>query len=376
MQSPSEHAKAVDMHILASAVQHLLNDDRAAIIHHQHAQIHGGFGGGIGGTAVYRFSGTAQVGDAVREWSLIGKLLLRGDDTPTSTHYWRREAEAYHAGLLNDLDGGLRAPRCFGMTEAHDAVWIWLEEIGDDVGQWPLARYGLTARHLGQFNGAYLTGSPLPDDAWLSQQWIRHNMIGTEQSLRLLTDMPDNPLIAQVLPGDGVARVLRLWDEHQHFLDALDKLPQTLCHHDAFRRNLFAQGDTTVAVDWGFVGIGAVAEDLAAMVWVTLFFMEVSSADIHEFDRISYDSYLTGLRDAGWQGDERLVRLGYTIAVPMRRFVTLWHDLPKFLDAGRHHALEAMMQHPIDDIIAHFVKLDHFTAQLTNEARELYATLF
>jgi len=27
---------------------------------------------------------------------------------------------------------------------------------------WPLERYGLAARHLGQFNGRYLTGTPLP----------------------------------------------------------------------------------------------------------------------------------------------------------------------------------------------------------------------
>jgi hypothetical protein len=32
----------------------------------------------------------------------------------------------------------------------------------EGLPDWPLERYGLAARHLGQFNGRYLTGTPLP----------------------------------------------------------------------------------------------------------------------------------------------------------------------------------------------------------------------
>ena len=31
----------------------------------------------------------------------------------------------------------------------------------------------LAARHLGSFNGAYLTGWPLPEQAWLRVDWLR-----------------------------------------------------------------------------------------------------------------------------------------------------------------------------------------------------------
>ena len=53
-------------------------------------------------------------------------------------------------------------------------IWIWLEEVADTVGApWPLARYGLAARHLGGFNGAYLVGRPVPAYPWLSRNWLR-----------------------------------------------------------------------------------------------------------------------------------------------------------------------------------------------------------
>ncbi len=40
---------------------------------------------------------------------------------------------------------------------------------------------------------------------------------------------------------DGVDGILRLWDERAAFLGALDRLPRTFCHMDAFRHSLSAQ---------------------------------------------------------------------------------------------------------------------------------------
>jgi hypothetical protein len=40
-------------------------------------------------------------------------------------------------------------------------------------------------------------------------------------------------------------------------------------------------------------------------------FVEVDVARIAELDAIIFAGYLDGLRDAGWQGDARLVRFGY-----------------------------------------------------------------
>ena len=65
--------------------------------------------------------------------------------------------KAVDQGMLNDLVGDLVAPRCMGIVEYPDKEsWLWLEDIGESGdGVWSLERYGLAARHLGQFNGAY-----------------------------------------------------------------------------------------------------------------------------------------------------------------------------------------------------------------------------
>jgi hypothetical protein len=99
-------------------------------------------------------------------------------DDPSDWDYWKREALAYEAGLLVDLADGFVAPRCYGIRDlGQDHVAIWLEDIvGSGPSRWPLERYGLAARHLGRFNGAYLTGRRLPGWPWLSvgrvRQWL------------------------------------------------------------------------------------------------------------------------------------------------------------------------------------------------------------
>jgi hypothetical protein len=51
---------------------------------------------------------------------------------------------------------------------------MWLEEVLEQIGQqWPLEQYGVVARHLGQFNGAYLVDGLLPNWPWLSLGWLR-----------------------------------------------------------------------------------------------------------------------------------------------------------------------------------------------------------
>ena len=138
---------------------------------------------------LFRVHGTARSGGATVPWSLVLKITKSPAEAPTSEgaglpagfgddpsheQYWKREAEAYRAGLLSDLPGRLVAPRCYDVVEHADrGLWLWLEAIDDEYGgTWPLSRYGLAARHLGQFNGAYLTGRPLPAAPWLVRAYL------------------------------------------------------------------------------------------------------------------------------------------------------------------------------------------------------------
>ena len=266
---------------------------------------------------IYRVSGRARVGGSTLPWSAILKIcrapteaeLAAPDDRReilTDTLRWDREAEAYASGLLESLPRGLAAPRCFGVDRHDGTLWIWLEDIGDDTAAWDVARYALAARHLGRFGGEYLAGRELPDHAWLSRGWVRS--WSTYFSRTLPAILEDDGVWAQPVVIDlfhaGARDDLRtLLRERDRWWRALDRLPLTLSHLDAFRANLMsrtAHGQLeTVAIDWAFIGIAPLAADVATLIAASLFY----HGDAHDPDELTaacLDATAAGLKDAGY----------------------------------------------------------------------------
>jgi len=366
-------AMLVNQETLTPVVRRMLGDDTAQIGDWQLQHLQGGVGGGIETTSVHQLEGQAQIKTGSVTWSVILKILHRhGDDDPTGSHYWRREADAYQSGLLGELPAPLRAPRCYGVTEDphRKLCLLWLENVTEDTDRkWPLTRYAQAARILGVFNGAYLSGQPYPDYPWLSVGWVRANIRDMSPVIDELRQSRDNPFLKLAMPSDAPKNLLRLWEDRNRLLDTLEGLPQTLCHHDAFRRNLLVTKDEMVAIDWAFMGRGPVGEELAGLVWVSLFFMEIPHGEARKLDSTAFAAYLEGLRSSGWRGSEQNVRLGYTIAMAMRRLVTVRHDMPKILSESRHAELERMTGRSIDNILEHFAEIGCFVDELTAEHR-------
>ena len=370
---------AVDRATLTPLVRSALANNEAEVAGWKMQQLSGGVAGGtaMGGSAIYRFSGEAGMQGGLRPWTLILKILHPGGShDPSGSHYWKREAEVYRSGMLDRLPAGLKAPRCFGLADhPGESFWLWLEDVKEEIGQWPLERYGVAARHLGSFNARYLTDQPALGSPWLSKHWIRRDL---EQAGALIDQIDASlriPLVRRLFPGDAAAKVFRLWGERNAFLAALDLLPQTLCHFDAFRRNMFARRpgnhDETVLIDWAFLGQGAVGAEIVSPVWVTLIFAEVDAKNANELSEVMFHNYLRGLRDAGWKGSERDVRLGYSAAVALRRLGTIGYALPMFLDEVRHGALETLVGRKVDELADIFAQAGRFVEALAAEARDL-----
>jgi hypothetical protein len=173
-------------------------------------------------------------------------------------------------------------------------------------------------------NGAFLTGRTVPDEPWVSRGWLRSFVsIYATAAVARLPELRDEPLVRLAFPGDRAERVQRPWAERESLLAALERLPQTFCHLDAFRRDLFLRrrstgGWQTVAVDWAFAGRAAVGQELAALVAASPLFAEFAASGIGELDGVCFEGYLAGLRDAGWHGDARLVRAGCRIGAAVR----------------------------------------------------------
>jgi hypothetical protein len=298
----------------------------------------------------------------------------RGVDLTSGT----REIRAYRSSLLADLPGPLRAPRILGIDEDEQGtIWLWLEDLSDLYARrWPLEQFGLTARHLGAFNGTYLVSRALPTDPWLNP-WLNRHRAGVEQvpgflpELQRVTQLPPIQRLFGATIAPRAAHVLR---DQALFVRMLSQLPQTLCHHESSLANLFARRRSdgeleTVAVDWEQIGPGPVGAEIATLVFGTMRRCEFDAEQASDLDQIVFAGYVAGLRDAGWDGDVEHVRLGYAAAAALR-----W----RFLTSALHELLVGapQVQHPSqgwqvspDTAITQWVRLIEFLLDRADEAR-------
>jgi hypothetical protein len=322
---------------------------------------------------IYSVSGTAQVGGQLKSWALILKVVLAPDEPEAESdpNYWRRELLAYQSPFLKNLSGSLRAPRCYLAQEiSPTSYYLWLEAIEETVGkQWPLVRFQEVGRHLGQFNGRYLQ-APLPTEPWLSRYWLRNWLSDYEDISPLIEDPKswEHLLVKEGLPYAYRERLRRFWQEKDRLFQALDQLPQTLQHLDAYRPNLLAQGNSTVLLDWDKMGIGAIGEELGGMVPASMIWFRVNGDDAIRFGEYAYQGYLAGLREAGWQGDEALVRLGFTASASLRWLIPGLFWFRGTIDPPYVEKWQAWWKRPLPEMLTQWQKVTTYLLDLADEA--------
>jgi hypothetical protein len=384
--TPAPHEVA-DVAELSAVVRRVLGTPEAQVVTWEHQVLYGGGGALSGLSGVHRFAGSARAGDRTLPWSAVLKVIgapsgdadaATGVGDPRHADYWQREARAFEAGLLDALPTGLAAPRCFGVAERPEGVRIWMEEVSDTVGApWPLRRFGVAARHLGRFNGAYLAGRPVPAYPWLGQGLLRARADRNARFWATVDAVRSAPLFRRGWPADLADRALRLFQERHTFLDLLDRLPQTLRHGDADRRNLLARdapgGDEqTVAIDWAYLGTGAVGEEVAPLVASSVLWGKgVAPRDLPDLEATAFDGYLVGLRDAGWHGDPRLARLGCEAAMALRYGPLLGVVQVVNATPEQRAAAERTLGEPLEHFFDRYAALQHFVLDRAESVRAL-----
>ena len=380
----------IDAGILTGPVRQALRSTTAQILHWEHHPIRY-INTETSNLGLYRFNGTAQDVGQERQWSVVLKAVNAplNDTDQTYWNYHRREILAYEQGLLADLPGGISAPRCLGITKYKDGVcWLWLENVQDAASRaWLLTEYGSVARRLGQFNGAYLGGRPLPDFPWLSRNWIKGWMDayegGCRETLELIKteDFWVQPLMRSAFPYPITGDVLRLRENHETLLATLHRLPQTFCHLDAYRPNFFIQRDPhgvdqVVAVDWVFTGTAAIGEEIANLLAASLIWFEYDAEDVRALDVVIFNNYLEGLHESGWHGDARLVRLGYAASCALRwGVIGIWWML-SLGDPGERTELETQWNRPLTELVPQWARTTTHVLGLAEEAYQLQRNLF
>jgi hypothetical protein len=126
-----------------------------------------------------------------------------------------------------------------------------------------------------------------------------------------LDDAWTQPLVAEHFPPCLRAELLHLHERREWLLGLMERLPRTVCHLDVWPQNLVRRREGEIAfLDWAFVGDGALGEDVGNLVPDCVFDLLLPHGLLDELDAKLTVAYLRGLRDAGWHGDDRLVRLG------------------------------------------------------------------
>jgi hypothetical protein len=312
-------------------------------------------------------------------WSLILKVVhtvddpfLGGTGDPADANYWKREILLYRSGVLETLPG-IRAPRCFGVHQlAGSAALLWLEDVrAQSTSRWIPSQYRLAARRLGEFNGAYLAGRALPPAPFLSRHWLRTLVEGFDGALARLQVLRDQTMVRRSWPDGLVDRLLRLWQERDAFLEALERLPQAFCHLDAFPRNLLIDDRTevVVALDWSFAGIGGVGTEIAPMIPASVWFFDAEPGEMEGLSELVFAGYIEGLRAVGWRGDHQLVRFGYTAAAALH--YGLFPVGVFMLNDHLRERFERVLAHPAGEIADRWAEAAGFLLHQADEARRL-----
>jgi hypothetical protein len=219
-----------------------------------------------------------------------------------------------------------------------------MEDVRDEGNKpWSMEQYREVALRLGQFNGVYLAGQPLPAEAWLTHDWLGKYLAHAAPMVAFIKENPGNPVVQKMLPGITLPLTPAIWDEHNRMMEVLDRLPQTFCHQDAFGRNLFIRGEQLIAIDWGYAGMAPLGAELAPLIGVASGLDGVPSSQLKELDRVCFEGYLQGMREAGFTPEVRQARLGYSLTVMLRYILgaTIGEVLPALLESEELRGLWA-----------------------------------
>jgi hypothetical protein len=115
-----------------------------------------------------------------------------------------------------------------------------------------------------------------------------------------------------------------------------------------------------------------VGGELTPLVQGSLEFFEVRDCAPRELTEAALAAYVTGLREAGWDGDERLVRFGFLATAALLYTVgTAGLTMAMIADPTEHPAYEHAMDLSMAEAVAAWVELSTFKFELGEEARRL-----
>jgi hypothetical protein len=180
------------------------------------------------------------------------------------------------------------------------------------------------------------------------------------------------PLVRSAFPVPLTNRLLRLWDEREVLLRALDSVPHTFCHLDAWRANMFSGEGShgLILIDWAFPGRAALGTDAGDLFGGSFSLPELGNTEPHLLDQAIFDGYLEGLCDAGWHGNVREVRFAFAAFCALKYGCFLFW-LRQAPNESLHGMWERVFKRPFAEYLHLQARLLYYLLELGDEAHSL-----
>lgn len=291
--------------------------------------------------ALLRVVGTATLTDGTTvDWSCFVKKLRSARHwehielvpEPFREHFvqnlpWRLEVAVHQSNLAELLPTGLRLPAMYGLDEYDDdRATLWMEDVDQLPGCWPLERFERAAELLGRLSARrqpHLVQPLLPrGNVDTPGSGLRYYTQGRVLmgAIPLLANEETwkHPLLSAAVcnTGDHGLRdeLLALAERLPGVLDRLDALPQTYQHGDASPQNLLVPKDNQdefVVIDWGFDCPQAIGFDLGQLLVGLAHAGELDADALPTIHTAIVGAFLAGVAAEGMQVTEEQVLYGY-----------------------------------------------------------------
>ena len=287
--------------------------------------------------AVVRYSSTAETQNGIQPWSSVVKVVDTAAEAGMYAQAARPESEIqiYEKDYLTRPSVPFRPAKCYKIGHPlANVTMIWLEDLTGAVQPpWGLEHYLRVANHLGSFNGHFATHPvdlpfDVPVDIFAEKRALRELPDGLER----LHKYRDSDEVKRAYANVDIEVPWRFAELFREITELVRRFDHCISFGDAHARNIFPLERETVGIDWANVAYDPIGSEVGLLVGsaLTQHPEEVAMAAANE--QQIFNSYLEGLRSAGWHGGADQIRLA-TLA-QMGSYLTYQMLLPSNLASG------------------------------------------
>jgi hypothetical protein len=287
--------------------------------------------------AVVRYSSTAETQNGTKRWSSVVKVVDSAEEAGGYAHASRPESEIqiYENDYLTRPSVPFRPAKCYKIGNPLDSVkMIWLEDLTGAVQPpWGPDLYLKVANHLGSFNGHFATHPiELPFDVPVDIFAKKRALGALPDGLERLDKYRDSDEVRRAYANVDIELPWRFAELFREITDLVKGFDHCISFGDAHARNIFPLEHETVGIDWANVAYDPIGTDVGLLAGsaLTQHPEEVAMAAANQ--RQIFDSYLEGLRSAGWHGNADQIRLASL--AQMGAYLTYQMLLPSDLASG------------------------------------------